>query len=143
VAGLADLGTDPRFDSLHKRVNNAEELIPLLQSTFAQHPRQHWITALNAQQIPSGPVYSHDDLRQEVHVQEMHLLPTMQHPVAGTIQAVGLPVVFHDSPASIRMPSPMHGQHTEDILREYGYSEEKIQQLKTVGAVRQWQAPAR
>ena len=71
----------------------------------------------------------------------MHLLPTMQHPVAGAIQFAGLPVVFHDSPASIRMPPPMHGQHTEDILREYGYSEEKIQQLKTLGAVRQWQAP--
>jgi crotonobetainyl-CoA:carnitine CoA-transferase CaiB-like acyl-CoA transferase len=141
VADVPDIGTDPRFDSLHKRVNNAEELIPLLQHKFAQYPRQHWITAMNEQQIPSGPVYSHDDLRQEAHVQEMHLLPTMQHPVAGAIQFAGLPVVFHDSPASIRLPSPMHGQHTEDILREYGYSEEKIQELKTLGAVRQWQAP--
>ena len=64
VADVPDIGADPRFDSLHKRVNNAEELIPLLQHKFAQHPRQHWITAMNEQQIPSGPVYSHDDLRQ-------------------------------------------------------------------------------
>jgi crotonobetainyl-CoA:carnitine CoA-transferase CaiB-like acyl-CoA transferase len=142
VAGAAELGTDARFDSLHKRVNNAEQLIPLLQSKFAARPRAHWIAALNAQQIPSGPVYSHEDLRREPHVQEMHLLPTMHHPVAGAIQSVGLPVVFHGSPASIRMPPPLLGQHTEDILRQYGYSAEKIQELTTLGAVQQWQAPS-
>jgi formyl-CoA transferase/CoA:oxalate CoA-transferase len=141
VVGVGELSTDPRFDSLHKRVNKAEELIPLLQSKFAAHPREHWIAALNAQQIPAGPVYSHEDLRREPHVQEMNLLPTMQHPVAGTIQSPGLPVVFHGSPASIRLPAPLHGQHTEEILRQYGYSGPQIQELKTSGAVRQWQAP--
>ena len=141
VVGVADLGTDPRFDSLLKRVNNAAELIPLLQGKFAAHPRQYWITALNAQHIPSGPVYSHEDLRREPHVQEMNLLPTIHHPLAGATQAVGLPVVFHGSPASIRQPAPLHGQHTEDILRQYGYSEAQIAELKSTGAVRQWQAP--
>jgi crotonobetainyl-CoA:carnitine CoA-transferase CaiB-like acyl-CoA transferase len=138
IVGLEDLGTDERFDSLYKRINNAEELIPLLQSKFDEHPRAHWIAVLNEQQIPSGPVYSHQDLRQEPHVHEMNLLPTMQHPIAGTIQSVGLPVVFHGSPASIRMPAPVHGQHTEAILREVGYSDEKIQALKRAGVVQQW-----
>ena len=111
VADVPDIA-DPRFDSLHKRVNNAEELIPLLQHKFAQHPRQHWITTMNEQQIPSGPVYSHDDLRQRR--QGNAFLPTMQHPVAGAIQFAGLPVVFHDSPpvSGCRRPCTGNTQRT-------------------------------
>jgi crotonobetainyl-CoA:carnitine CoA-transferase CaiB-like acyl-CoA transferase len=138
VAGLAELSTDGRFDSLHQRLNNAEALIPLLQSKFAEQPRAHWITAMNAQQIPAGPVYSHTDLRHEPQVQEMNLLPTMQHPVAGPIQTVGLPVEFHGSPASMRLPAPLHGQHTVAILQELGYTEDKIQALQEAQVVRQW-----
>jgi len=69
----------------------------------------------------------------------MNLLPTVQHPVAGATQLVGSPVVFHGSPASIRRPAPVHGQHTEEILRELGYGSDKIQHLQDSGAVRQWQ----
>jgi crotonobetainyl-CoA:carnitine CoA-transferase CaiB-like acyl-CoA transferase len=139
VAGLDALGTDERFNSLLKRINNATELISLLQSKFSEHPRSHWITALNAEKIPSGPVYSPQDLRQEPHVQEMHLLPSIQHPVAGEIHMVGLPVEFHGSPASIRLPPPTHGQHTTEVLRDLGYGDEKMQALLRAGAVRQQQ----
>ena len=72
-------------------------------------------------------------------VEEMQLLPTVHHPIAGKTQMVGLPVVFHGSPASIRKPSPAHGQHTEEILRQVGYSDAKIQALQSTGAVQQWQ----
>lgn len=137
VVGLTALGTDERFDSLLKRLNAAEELIPLLQSKFGEQPRTHWVAALNAQSIPSGPVYAHADLRRELHVHEMQLLPRLHHPVAGEIQMVGLPVVFHGTPASIQRPPPMHGQHTEEILHELGYTEEKIQTLQRTGAVKQ------
>lgn len=70
----------------------------------------------------------------------MNLLPTVQHPVAGETQMVGSPVVFHGSPASIRRPAPMHGQHTEEILQELGYDAGKIQSLQGSGVVRQWQS---
>ena len=140
VVGLAELSADARFDSLHKRLNNADTLIPLLQSKFAEQPRSHWVAALNAQKIPAGPVFSHTDLRHEPQVQEMGLLPTMQHPVAGSIQTVGLPVEFHGSPASIRLPAPLHGQHTEEILQELGYAADKIPALQDAQVVRQWRA---
>jgi crotonobetainyl-CoA:carnitine CoA-transferase CaiB-like acyl-CoA transferase len=141
VAGLPELASEARFDSLAKRLDNAADLIALLQGKFAERPRAYWVSALNAQKIPAGPVYSHADLRHEPHVQEMQLLPTLHHPVAGEIQTVGLPVVFHGTPASLRLPPPLHGQHTEAILRQLGYSEEKIQALQQAGAVRQWQPP--
>jgi crotonobetainyl-CoA:carnitine CoA-transferase CaiB-like acyl-CoA transferase len=139
VVGLPDVAADDQFDSLENRYNNADELIPLLQGKFAEHPRSYWIAALNEQQIPSGPVYSHDDLRREPHVQEMDLLPRLHHPVAGEIQCVGLPVTFHGTPASIRSASPMPGQHSSDILQELGYTPEKIQSLYRTGAVQQLQ----
>ena len=133
------LGNDENFNNLEKRLNHAEELIPLLQRKFAECPRAHWVTALNAEQIPSGPVYTHEDLRHEPHVEEMNLLPTVQHPIAGKTRMVGSPVVFHGTPASIRMPAPTHGQHTEEILRELGYTDDQIQRLQHAGAVKQWQ----
>lgn len=139
VVGLPDVAADDQFDSLENRYNNADELIPLLQGKFAERPRSYWIAALNEQQIPSGPVYSHDDLRREPHVQEMDLLPRLHHPVAGEIQCVGLPVTFHGTPASIRSASPMPGQHSSDILQELGYTPEKIQSLYRTGAVQQLQ----
>jgi crotonobetainyl-CoA:carnitine CoA-transferase CaiB-like acyl-CoA transferase len=139
VAGLPELPADDRFDSMTNRINDADTLIALLQSQFAEQPRAHWIATLNAHHIPAGPVYSHADLRQEPHVHDMQLLPTLQHPVAGAIQTVGLPVVLHTTPASIRRPAPLHGEHTTAVLRELGYSAEKIQALQQSGAVRQWQ----
>ncbi|GIX48256.1 MAG: CoA transferase [Candidatus Tectimicrobiota bacterium] len=141
VVGLEALATDARFDSLEKRLNAAEELIPLLQQQFAQRPRAYWIAALNAQHIPSGPVYTHEELRREPHVQEMNLLPTVHHPVAGRTQLVGPPVVFHATPASIRRPAPLHGQHSEEVLREFGYDEARIRALREAGVIYQWQPP--
>jgi formyl-CoA transferase/CoA:oxalate CoA-transferase len=140
VVGEEALGTDERFNNLEKRVNNADVLIPMLQRKFAEHPRAHWIAALNAEHIPSGPVYTHDDLRCEPHVAAMDLLPSVHHPVAGKTQMAGLPVVFHASPASIRLPAPTHGQHTEEILRHLGYTEDQVRRLQASGAVHQWQA---
>jgi crotonobetainyl-CoA:carnitine CoA-transferase CaiB-like acyl-CoA transferase len=137
--GEAALGTDERFDNLEKRVYRAEELIPRLQQQFAKQPREHWIAALNAEQVPSGPVFTHAELRGESQVAEMNLLPTVHHPVAGETQLVGSPVVFHGSPTSIRRPAPLHGQHTEEILRELGYGHDKIQHLQDSGVIRQWQ----
>ncbi len=124
---------------LEKRINHAEELIPRIQQRFAEQPRDHWIAALNAEQVPSGPVFTHEELRREPQVAEMNLLPTVHHPVAGETQMVGPPVVFHGSPTSIRRPAPMQGQHTEEILRELGYASDKIQSLQTSDVVRQWQ----
>lgn len=139
VIDLPELGQDHRFNNMEKRINNAEELIPLIQSKFDGRTRAEWIAALNEQQIPSGPVYSHEELRREPHVHEMDLLPTQHHPVAGKIQIVGLPVVFHGSPASIRRPAPTHGQHSEEILHQHGYSPARIEALKNTGAIQQWQ----
>lgn len=139
IIGEEAMGTDEQYDNLEKRLNHAEELIPRIQQRFAERPRDHWIAALNAEQVPSGPVSTHEELRHEPQVAEMNLMPTVQHPVAGETQMVGSPVVLHGSPTSIRRPAPMHGQHTEEILRELGYDGAKIQSLQDAGAVRQWQ----
>jgi crotonobetainyl-CoA:carnitine CoA-transferase CaiB-like acyl-CoA transferase len=133
--GMTELADDPRFATNDVRVRNRDELRPLLAASFASRPSADWLAALDAAQVPCGPV--NDVLaafdQQQARARQMRV--DVEHPVLGSMPQVGVPFKLSATPASIRSAPPMLGEHSADILAELGYSLGDIEDLRSEGVI--------
>ena len=116
VVARPELAADPRFATNAGRVRNRDTLVPLLEDLFRQRPAQHWIDALGAAGVPSGPI---NDIAQALdHPQVRHrgLRIELPHPQAGRVPLVASPIKFSATPVQYRRPPPLLGEHTREIL---------------------------
>jgi formyl-CoA transferase len=93
-------------------------------------PTQYWIGALNAAGVPCGPVYTMDQTFADEQVKQLGIAQPVDHPALGRLHLIGSPLNFDGTPRRIRRPTPDGGANAEQILRELGYTEEKISELK-------------
>jgi crotonobetainyl-CoA:carnitine CoA-transferase CaiB-like acyl-CoA transferase len=137
LVGRPELGSDERFATNAARVNNREELITLLKSIFSVRSVDEWLSMLEAAGIPCGPINTLDKVFAGPQVAAREMLVTMEHPTIGDLPLVGSPLSFSGTPVEYKLPPPLLGQHTREILREIlGYSEEEIESLKANGVIR-------
>lgn len=139
LLGLQDLATDPRFLTNADRMQNRHELKGLLEARLKTRTRMEWTGLLIAQQIPAGPINSLDDVFKDAQVLASKLVETITHPVLGDLQQVGLPIHTSADPdrRSVRMPPPMLGEHTCEVLSGFGFSVDEIARLQNSGVIRQ------
>lgn len=136
VIGKPELSADERFSTNSARVQNREILIPLLKPIFMQKTVSEWL-ALIGDQFPCGPINNFDQVFSMPHVKEREMLVQMEHPTIGALPLVGSPLKMGGTPVSYRLPPPLMGQHTKDILREsLGYSDEKVMALAKGGCIK-------
>ncbi|MFM8368442.1 MAG: CaiB/BaiF CoA transferase family protein [Chloroflexota bacterium] len=136
VIGKPELSADERFSTNSARVQNREILIPLLKPIFMQKTVSKWL-ALIGDQFPCGPINNFDQVFSMPHVKEREMLVQMEHPTIGALPLVGSPLKMGGTPVSYRLPPPLMGQHTKDILREsLGYSDEKVIALARGGCIK-------
>lgn len=137
LVGRPELGSDERFATNAVRVNNREELIALLKSIFSLRSVDEWLSMLEAAGIPCGSINTLDKVFAGPQVAAREMLVTMEHPTIGDLPLVGSPLSFSGTPVEYKLPPPLLGQHTREILREIlGYSEEEIESLKANGVIR-------
>jgi len=127
---------DPRFESNPKRVENRDVLLPLVAEVMARKTCDEWMELLVEKAIPCGPVNSMQSLFADPQVLHRGMLAEVPHPTIGALRLAGIPIKYSATPASIRRPPPLLGEHTEEVLTDVlGYSSEKIATLARQGAI--------
>lgn len=128
-----DLGADPRFANFALRGEHQDELLPILEKTFATQPVDYWLSRLQPAGVPSGPINDVAQALTEPHTLARGLLVETEHPTFGTVRQVASPVRFGSEPTQYRR-APLRNEHFDEIVRDLGYSTERVAELTGQGA---------
>jgi crotonobetainyl-CoA:carnitine CoA-transferase CaiB-like acyl-CoA transferase len=134
VISRPELIEDPRFLDNTGRLRNREALIEEIEKSFAARTSEDWAEALLAAGVPAAPIYDYAQALQSEQASARNMVMDIDHPVEGSIKALGFPVKMSATPQEVRHPPPLLGQHTEAILEELGFDSKKIQILRGEGA---------
>jgi len=134
--GLPELAVDPRFATNSQRVSQADVLRPVLSERFATESSSHWIAVLTRAGIPCGSVRTVDEALREPQLRARDMICELDHPVAGRIAVLGVPIKMSATPGRVRTAPPVLGQHTESILREdAGLTPDDVERLWAAGVI--------
>ena len=136
VIGKTDLANDSRFFTNAVRVKNRDALIEFLKPIFIQRIASEWLVALEAAEIPCGPINTLDKVFAMPQVEAREMLIHMGHSEIEDLKLVSSPLTFSDTPVEYKLPPPRLGEHTEQVLKElFGYSSERLISLKERGVI--------
>jgi crotonobetainyl-CoA:carnitine CoA-transferase CaiB-like acyl-CoA transferase len=106
-----------------------EALEAELESALAARSTDDWVAVLSEAGVPCGPIHDYRQVFEDPHTQAREMEVRLDHPVEGRISALGIPVKLSETPGAVRRPAPLLGQHTTEVLREAGFSDEEIAAL--------------
>lgn len=130
------LADDPRFATNPARIEHRAALIPLLAEMVKEKTKAQWITLLEAAGVPCGPINNLQEVFENEQVIARGIEMHVPHPTAGTMKLVASPMRLSKTPVEVRMPPPLLGQHTDEVLRdELGMSASQINELHQRGIV--------
>src|SRR5712671_1739027 len=124
--GAPELIDDLRFKTLADRSKNRQQLNAELDKVLVKKPSAEWIEALNRAGVPSGPILNVKEVFENEQIRHLGMAQAVSHPERGEMRVQGLPATLSRTPGSIRRAAPTHGEHTDEILRELGYTTEEI-----------------
>ncbi len=127
--GRAALINDPRFATIAARSDNVDALYGVLTEGMRERTTAEWLKILAALDIPCGPANTLPDLLDDAYLKETTFFRPMQHPLDGDVTITAFPARFSASPPSVRRLWPALGEHTEEVLREIGCSDEAISEI--------------
>ena len=126
---------DPRFRTNSDRMANLEELVRLMNTVLFTRTRAEWMEIFDAAGVPAGPVHSIGEALEHPHTLARGMVVETEHPTAGRNKSVGCPVHFSDTPTAVMRPAPRLGEHTRELLRDYGFGESEIDAFIADGVV--------
>jgi crotonobetainyl-CoA:carnitine CoA-transferase CaiB-like acyl-CoA transferase len=136
VLALQSLTTDPRFADNAARMQNRDALRALIEEKLATKSGADWTAALVDAGIPSGPIYTLDQVFADPQVIQQQMVETIAHPTLGALPQLANPVKMAAlAEGSVRTPPPLLGQHSDEILRQFGFSDGEIEALRNTKTV--------
>ncbi|TMH35086.1 MAG: CoA transferase [Betaproteobacteria bacterium] len=135
VAGLAELARDPRFVRNADRVRLRDTLIPLLAEVMARRSKADWLAALEAAKVPCGAINNLAEVFDDPQVVAREMVVDVAHPLADSVRLVASPMKLSATPVQYRRAPPLLGEHTDEVLREFGWTEAQRDALRATGAI--------
>jgi glutaryl-CoA transferase len=131
----ATLGTDPRFLSNPLRSTHRAELVSLLQKRFDNEPMAAWLEQFARAGIPAAPINGVPEALNDAQTLARGMIVQLEHPSLGEVRSIANPIKFSNTPVSYRLPPPLLGEHTAQILQSLGYSSEDASRAATEAGV--------
>ncbi len=119
-----DLMSDPRFMTNTTRMKHREALIAELGKDFRKRTVHEWVEKLLAVGVPAAPIYNYEQALSAEHTAARNMVMHVPHPVEGTYPSLGFPVKLSGTPQQVRLPPPLLGQHTAELLAEIGRADD-------------------
>lgn len=133
--GRPDLAADPRFRENAGRIERYQELAGILDEIFQRDTTANWLSRLEQAGVPAGPIYTLAEVYADPHVRAREMVVEVEHPVAGRVRQIGIPVKLSETPGRIARPAPTLGQHTDEVLHWLGLDGGAIARLRQAGVV--------
>ena len=130
-----DLRDDPRFATAPERVNHRDTLVPIIVALTAARTVQQWVDLLGAAGVPCGRIRNVAEVCTNPQLTERGKVVDRPHPTAGIVTMIGLPIELSDTPGRIQTAPPLLGEHTDDVLRDAGYTDDEIHTFRKDGAI--------
>ena len=130
-----DLNEDPRFADMKSRNQHSGELKNILEEITRQKRTAEWVKIMETAGVPCGRIRNIEQVLTDPHVAVREMVVEKQHPTAGMIKLIGVPIKLSLTPGDITLPPPTLGQHTDEILKEIGFSGQEIAALHENGVI--------
>ncbi|MGH8735828.1 MAG: CaiB/BaiF CoA transferase family protein [Burkholderiales bacterium] len=125
---------DQRFGTNGDRMTNLDALVPLINAKLRHKTVRQWIALLEAEGVPCGPINSIGEMARDPQALAREMVVELEHPRAGRTRALGLPIKFSATPGRVARPAPCYGEHTREVLGEFGFAKAEIEALLASGA---------
>jgi crotonobetainyl-CoA:carnitine CoA-transferase CaiB-like acyl-CoA transferase len=130
VPEFAHFGEDPRYATGAGRLQHRDELTEALQAILRTKTRDEWLEHLSQYDVLCAPVYDYRELFADPQVAHNQMVVEQEHPTAGRVKVIGIPVKLSETPGEIGPAAPLLGEHTEEILQWLGYDAADIERLR-------------
>jgi formyl-CoA transferase len=135
VIDAPELLADSRFHDNASRKAHEAVLIEIIEAKTRQQPSAIWYSLFEAAGVPCGTLNDYAQVAADPHLQARGFFLDVDHPVAGATRATGFPVGMSATPARLRRPAPLLGQHTDEVLAEVGLTLDDLSALRTAGVI--------
>ena len=135
LIGRPELASDPRCATMRSRAEHAADLLPELRAALAERTALEW-EQIFGERVPCAAVRPIEDMFDHPQTLAEGLVTTLDHPVVGRYRTMTKPIRFSDTPGLAPTASPTFGQHSDEVLAGYGYSDDEIAALRERGTVR-------
>ena len=138
ILELNELVSDPRFIDNASRAVNRDALKVLIEKKLMMFGKQHWTNLFNQAGVPAGPINNMEEVFSDPQVLHCKLVEEVKHPALGSLKLVGIPIQFDlQKGNSIKRAPPQLGEHSAEILKEFGWSSSDIEGLENRGVIKQ------
>ena len=135
VLGHPEWRVDPRYATNTDRMANLASLTAAMNSVLQTRSRAEWTAAFDAVGVPAGLVHSIGEALSHPQTLARNMVVDLVHPQAGPTKAIGCPIQFSRTPTQITRPAPLLGEHSRELLKEYGYKDSEIDAFVAQGVI--------
>jgi crotonobetainyl-CoA:carnitine CoA-transferase CaiB-like acyl-CoA transferase len=126
IDAVETLGADPRFSTNASRTEHRQVLVPALCTIFDRAPASEWIGRMTAEDIPTSAIQTVGEALNDPQTLARGLIVEIKHPTLDAVRSIANPVRFSSTPVAYRLPPPLLGEHSREILQSLKYSDADI-----------------